>query len=223
MNGVHDMGGTHGFGPVQREENEPTFHADWEARVLAMNRLSRARGYFNIDEFRFGIESMQPAHYLRSTYYERWLATVEYNLIEKGLLTSDELDARTELLRSHPETGLPQHISAEPAPQIARDTPDTPAAPLQPRFAVGDPVLTRNVHPTGHTRMPRYIRGKRGVIHLLHGPAIFPDTNALGLGENPQNLYNVRFDGRELWGDSAEPGQVLYIDLWESYLEPVQS
>lgn len=223
MNGVHDMGGTHGFGPVQREENEPLFHADWEARVLAINRLSRKHGYYNIDEFRYGIERMQPAHYLRSTYYERWLATVEYNLIEKGLLTSDELDFRTELFRNHPETDPPQQMPPEAVPRTVRDIPEAPAAALEPCFAVGDLVVARNSHPTGHTRLPRYIRGKRGVIHLVHGPAIFPDTHAHGLGENPQNVYNVRFDGPELWGDSAEPGQVLYIDLWESYLEPVPS
>lgn len=217
MNGVHDMGGMHGFGPVLREENEPLFHADWEGRVYAINRLSRTHGYFNIDEMRYGIESMPPAHYLRSSYYERWLATVEYNLIEKGILTSDELDARTELFQRQPGANHPEHVPTGPVPQTIGDTP---ATSLEPRFAVGDPVMVNNSHPTGHTRVPRYTRGKHGVVHRIHGPAIFPDTHAHGLGEHPQNVYSVRFDARELWGDSAEQNQSLYIDLWESYLEP---
>lgn len=219
MNGVHDMGGTHGFGPVQREEDEAVFHADWEGRVYAINRLSREHGYYNSDEMRYGIENMQPAHYLRSSYYERWLATIEYNLIEKGLLTRDELDSTTELLRGQSGIDRPGHIPAGHAPSFVPDIPESPPAARQPRFVVGDSVLARNVHPTGHTRLPRYIRGKRGVIHLMHGREVFPDTHAHGLGENPQDVYNVRFEGRELWGDSAEPAQVLYVDLWESYLE----
>jgi nitrile hydratase len=220
MNGVHDMGGMHGFGPVLREENEPLFHADWEARVVAMNRLSQKQGFFNIDEFRYGIEQIDPAHYLRSTYYERWLATVEYNLVQKGLLTDDELDSRTEILRQQPENALlhPEHGS--PSPSLPEPAFKSPVTPIEPRFAVGDPVTVNNSHPTGHTRVPRYTRGKHGVIHQVHGPAIFPDTHAHGRGENPRNVYSVRFGARELWGDSAEPNQTLSIDLWESYLEP---
>lgn len=217
MNGIHDMGGMHGFGPVQREAHG---HAEWELRVIALNRLSQKQGYFNIDEFRYGIENMQPTHYLRSAYFERWLATVEYNLIEKGLLTRDELDSRTEQLRRQSETDRPEHTPAGHVPQTLRGLPETTSSSLEPRFAVGDKVLVRNSHPTWHTRVPRYVRGKRGVIHLVHGPSTFPDTHAHGLGKNPQNVYNVRFDGPELWRDSAEPGQILYIDLWESYLEP---
>jgi nitrile hydratase len=219
MNGVHDMGGMHGFGPVLREENEPVFHADWEGRVLAINRLAQSRGNYNIDEFRYGIEQMPPAHYLRSSYYERWLATVEYNLIQKGLITQDELDARTALLRDDPEAVSP--IFAGTAAAVPDDQAMAPAADPPPAgFAVGDAVVTRNVHPQHHTRLPRYARGKRGVIHHVHGPAIFPDTHAHGLGPQPHCLYSVRFEARELWGDSAEPGQYLYLDLWERYLSP---
>lgn len=220
MNGIHDMGGMHGFGPVQREAHG---HTEWELHVIALNRLSQKQGYYNIDEFRYGIENMQPSHYLRSAYFERWLATVEYNLIEKGLLTRDELDSRTEQLRRQTETDRPEHIPAGHVQQTLQGLPDTTSSSLEPRFAVGDTVLVRNSHPTWHTRVPRYVRGKRGVIHLVHGPAPFPDTHAHGLGKNPQNVYNVRFDAPELWADSAEPGQILYIDLWESYLEPAQS
>jgi nitrile hydratase subunit beta len=218
MNGVHDMGGMHGFGPIVREENEPLFHAAWEARVRAMVVVARSRGYFNIDASRYGIERMDPAHYLRAPYFERWLASMELNLIEGGFLTGEELDARTELLREHPEAPLPRSTPVAPLPEAPEESSGSPL-PVS-RFAMGDAVVTRNVHPPGHTRLPRYARGKRGVIQRLHGPQIFPDTNALGLGENPQPLYSVRFDARELWGESAESDQTVSLDLWESYLEP---
>jgi nitrile hydratase subunit beta len=217
MNGVHDMGGMHGFGPVEREENEPLFHASWEGRVRAMMSLTMAQGIFNLDAFRYGIEQMQPADYLRSTYFERWLATVEYNLIQNGVLTEAELDARTEHFQEYPAAEMPR---GDPAWKAPNRLPEPEAPSLEPRYAVGDLVIVRNVHPTGHTRMPRYTRGKRGTIHLVHGPEIFPDTHAHGLGVHWQTVYNVCFDGHELWGESAEPGQTLYIDLWESYLEP---
>ena len=114
MNGVHDMGGMHGFGPIVREENEPLFHAPWEAQVRAMMVIARSRGYFNIDAFRYGIERMDPAHYLRASYFERWLASTELNLIEHGFLTSDELDDRTEYFRQHPEAMRPRGVAARP-------------------------------------------------------------------------------------------------------------
>ena len=221
MNGVHDMGGMHGFGPVEREEHEPLFHAAWEARVLGIMGVVRGqRGYFNLDAFRHGIERMPPAEYLRSTYYERWLASVEYNLIEQGLIDGDELEARVAFLREHPEAAPPPARSVTVPPRAREREPQSP--PTAPRFAAGDAVVTRNVHPRGHTRLPRYARGKRGLIHLIHGPQTFPDTNAHGLGEQPQVLYNVRFAGRELWGESSEPREAVYLDVWESYLEPAR-
>jgi nitrile hydratase subunit beta len=218
MNGVHDMGGMHGFGRIVREENEPVFHADWEAHVRAMMTEVRSRGYFNIDASRHGIERMEPAHYLRASYYERWLATIELNLIEGGFIASEEVDARTELLREDPEATLPRSAAVASVPEPPHESPDSPLP--ESHFAVGDAVVTRNIHPPGHTRLPRYARGKRGVIQRLHGAQIFPDSNAHGLGENPQPLYAVRFDARELWGEAAEPCQTVSLDLWESYLEP---
>jgi nitrile hydratase subunit beta len=218
MNGVHDMGGMHGFGPIVREENEPLFHAPWEAQVRAMMVIARSRGYFTIDAFRYGIERMDPAHYLRAPYFERWLASTERNLLENGFLTSDELDDRTEYFRRHPEAIRPRGVVTTPMPEPPDESVHSPLPASQ--FAVGDAVITRNIHSPGHTRLPRYARGKRGIVQRLHGPQIFPDTNALGLGENPQPLYSVCFDARELWGDSAEPRQTVSLDLWESYLEP---
>jgi nitrile hydratase len=220
MNGVHDMGGMHGFGPIEREVDEPVFHADWEAHVRALQRLTVGRGYFNLDAFRYGIERMDPADYLRSSYFERWLATIEYNLIHEGHLTADEVNARAAYLRDHPDAQFPPPERDEPGEQRENRQTGESLPVLTPRFAVGDEVVTRNVHATGHTRLPRYARGKRGVIQIVHGSEVFPDTNAHGLGENPQVVYNVRFDGQELWGSSAEPRQTLSIDLWESYLDP---
>jgi nitrile hydratase subunit beta len=219
MNGVHDLGGMHGFGPIEREADEPRFHADWEARAMAINSLVLEQGYFTVDAHRYGIERMAPADYLRASYYERWLASLESILIQQGIMTGDELDARVDLLRRRPDAALQRDTGAAPPPApSARPGPTTP--PPAPRFAVGDAVMARNIHPTGHTRLPRYVRGKRGVINFVYEPQVFPDTNAHGLGEHPQVVYNVRFDGRELWGDSAEPRQTVSIDLWESYLEP---
>ena len=218
MNGVHDMGGMHGFGRIVREVNEPIFHAAWEARVRAMMTEVRSRGYFNIDASRHGIERMEPAHYLRASYYERWLATIELNLIEGGFIASEEVDARTELLREDPEDTLPRSAAIASVPEPPNESPDSPLP--ESHFAVGDAVVTRNIHPTGHTRLPRYARGKRGVIQRLYGAQIFPDSNAHGLGENPQPLYAVQFEAQELWGEAAEACQTVSLDLWESYLEP---
>jgi nitrile hydratase len=221
MNGIHDLGGMHGFGPIEREADEPRFHAAWEARVHAIAMLVLEQRYYTKDASRYGIERMAPAEYLRASYYERWLASLEYNLAHHGLLTRDELDVRVEFLRQHPDADPPRASVVQPSPQA----PDAPqgSPPAGPRFAVGDAVVTRNVHPVGHTRLPRYARGKRGVIQLVHGPHTFPDTNAHGLGECPQFLYSVRFEARELWGDSSEHREAVYLDLWDSYLDPAPS
>jgi nitrile hydratase len=216
MNGVHDMGGMHGFGPIVREES-PASPVDY--RIRALMYLSTGRGLFNLDAFRYGIEQMAPAHYLRAPYHERWLTSVISNLVRVGVITDDELAARMTLLRQQPAAVLPRRAEL-PTPQPAMSEVGDPSEPPAPRFAIGDTVVARNIHPVGHTRLPRYIRGKRGVIQLVHGVEIFPDTNAHGLGKQPQPVYNVRFDGRELWGSAAEPNHVVSIDLWESYLDP---
>jgi nitrile hydratase beta subunit len=218
MNGIHDLGGMHGFGPIEREVDEPVFHHAWEGRVRAMMGIAIARGCFNLDEFRYGIEQMAPVDYLSTSYYEKWLTAVEYNLIHKGIVTERELEERAGQVREHPDAAVTR---SEPvAEQVLLTPPPSTLPPVTPRFARGDAVITRNQHPTGHTRLPRYARGKRGVIHLIHGPEVFPDAAAHGRDEPPQVVYSVRFEGRELWGDAAEPGQTLNIDLWESYLEP---
>lgn len=215
MNGVHDVGGMHGFGPVEREPTLPSLEP-WEAIVVAINGALRAKGLVNIDEFRHAIERMGAAYYLESPYFEHWLVSFETLTTEKGFVDPGELSARAERIAN----GV-----MEPAERVAAIAPVS-GGPLgwrrpdgePPRFAVGERVTTRNVHPAGHTRLARYARGKSGVVHQLRGTCVFPDTNAHLAGEDPQQVYSVRFEAVELWGDSAEAGTSVYIDLWESYL-----
>jgi nitrile hydratase beta subunit len=223
MNGPHDMGGMHGFGPVIQEKDEPLWHADWEKTVFGMSRVMRVRGIINIDESRHGIERMPPPEYLAASYYERWLSSLERVLVEKGVVSQQELAARQALLREQPDAPLPQRTDPEtiqlltaPVRQQDQYQREGPA----PRFAVDEQVVARHDHPTGHTRLPRYVRGKLGTIHAVRGCYIFPDTHAHGQGEQPQQMYTVWFAADELWGTSAEGPQRVYIDLWESYLEP---
>jgi nitrile hydratase subunit beta len=221
MNGVHDMGGMHGFGPIERDNPQARvwFGTDWEARVCGMQDVCVPR-YFNLDAFRYGIERMNPAHYLRAPYFERWLETIATNMIEAGYLTREELEARTERFQDNPDVALPGEAPS-PAELTLPPLPTKPlTSALTPRFTVGEAVVTMNIHPTSHTRLPRYARGKQGVVLRVHGPHVFADTNADGRSEDPQVVYNVRFDGQELWGASAEPGTTVSLDLWESYLAP---
>lgn len=201
MNGVHDMGGMHGFGKVVAERDEPIFHARWEGTVRAIFERTNGR-YYNLDEFRRTMERMPADAYLRASYYEKWLYAIETILKEKGVVTADEL-----------AKGLPSGAAPAPNPQISQPPP------LTPRFKVGDRVLTRNLNPKGHTRLPRYARGKRGAIRSLNGPFPLPDSNAHGKGPDWQACYAVEFSGVELWGADANAADRVCIDLWESYLE----
>ena len=226
MNGVHDLGGMHGFGPVEREANEPVFHAPWEAEMVAISNAVRAggRAVMNIDEFRHGIERMDPVHYLASSYYEHWFDGISRVLIEKDVISADELEKRTAFFIDRPEApaaaAIANRLPGEPQPDRAgaRGFKREPAA--EPRFRPGERVVTRVFAPHGHTRLPRYARGKHGAVQRVHGTYVFPDSNAHGLGEQPQPLYSVEFDAHELWGEDAESNQMLYLDLWESYLRP---
>jgi nitrile hydratase len=180
--------------------------------------------FFNIDEFRHGIERMNASHYLRATYYEKWLDGISRILVEKGVVSAEELAARTAFFGDRPDSpataalrgAAPERTPGGPNEWRQDAIRDTGAPP---RFAPGDAVVTRSFHPHGHTRLPRYARGRRGVIARVHGIHVFPDTNAHGAGEQPQPLYSVCFSARELWGESAEPNESVYLDCWESYLE----
>lgn len=224
MNGVHDMGGMHGLGPVEREEREPVFHTEWERRAFALTMACGYLGRWNIDMSRYSREDMPAARSLAATYYERWAWGVERLLERVALITRDELDAR---VRGEPWPVAPAPADAgrvlKPADvervlRTARDArvdADVPA-----RFKVGAAVLTRNINPVGHTRLPRYARAKRGVIHEDHGVWAFPDARAAGQGPKPQHCYSVRFTARELWGPDASSRDSVYLDVFDDYLDP---
>jgi nitrile hydratase beta subunit len=227
VNGVHDLGGMHGFGPVRRGESGSPLHAPWMGRVHAMMMaLVRGRHTFNLDEMRRAIESIPPSQYLASTYYERWLAALQLLLVEKGRLTAHEIGALSTRLAQESEPLQPLKRRDDPALAEAilgemRRPPEPSREPANPSFRPGDRVVAKNQHVTGHTRLPRYVRGKQGVVHQVHGVYDLPDTNAHGRGAHPQPVYSVRFAAQELWGDAASPSDSVYIDLWESYLDPM--
>ncbi len=224
MNGVHDLGGMHGLGRVEVEPEEPVFHEAWEGVVFGTVISTLGQGLYNLDEFRHGIERMAPAHYLTSSYYEHWLETLEKNLTEKGVISRDELDARTRQLLEDPGASITRKEDPELASSILGVVrgggSSRREASSKPQFGAGDPVRIRNVHPHGHTRLPQYVRGKEGVIERVYDAFVLPDTNAHGEGENPEHVYCVRFEAEEVWGSSAEPREVVHVDLWESYLDP---
>ena len=218
MDGIHDMGGMHGFGKVEPEPNEPVFHAPWEGRTYAINRALGFTGIWTIDETRAGIERLPPEVYLGSSYYRKWELRLEKLLVEKGLADADEI-ASGHALR--PGKALKRTMkSADVANALSRGSFSRPAQGPA-RFKAGDKVRTRNIHPATHTRLPRYARGKTGVVEAIRGCHVYPDTVAIGQGEDPQWLYTVLFDGRELWGEASDPSLKVSIEAFEPYLEPV--
>jgi nitrile hydratase len=223
MNGAHDLGGMHGFGPVVPEPDEPAFHADWERRAFGLTLAMGAWRRWNLDMSRSAREQMPPAEYLATSYYEHWLFGLLRLLVEKGMASADEI-ARVQRGEPAPSHG-PAAIQdgALRADGVPRMLGNRRAArlddPVAPRFRVGQAVWARNVHPIGHTRLPRYVRGRRGEVAIDHGVFIFPDTHAAGQGTRPQHVYSVRFTARELWGPDASARDTVYVDLWDDYLE----
>ena len=218
MNGVHDMGGLQCMGPIAPEKDEPVFHERWESRVFALLRSMGAWGKWNIDASRYQREQIPAAEYLRMSYYEIWLTGLIELMVAKGLVT------REEVKRGHPNSGTQPATPAltvdKVASLVARGSPaNRPSQATAPRFQVGQSVRARNMHPKGHTRLPRYARAKLGTIERLHGVFVFPDTNSAFQGEKPQPLYCVKFAARELWGPEAAARDNVRIDLWEDYLE----
>jgi nitrile hydratase subunit beta len=222
MNGPHDMGGKHGFGPVQPEANEPLFHAPWERRALGLTLAMGATGSWNIDMARSARENIGFARYLSSSYYQIWLQGLQSLMLERGLVSSAELEsghAQTPGLR------LTRVLQADNVSTVlARGSPTArvPSAPA--RFAVGKRVRAKNLQPAGHTRLPGYVRGHVGTISLVHGAHVFADRHAVcgaspGFDEAPTWLYTVVFDGQDLWGDGGEAATQVSVDAWEPYLE----
>lgn len=218
MNGIHDMGGMQDFGPVKAEPNEPVFHAPWEGRAFALSLAAGAWRKWSLDALRHQIELIPPADYLRMSYYEKWLAAVSERLVQSGLITPAELESGRPAPGSEKVTPA---LSADRVPSMLRSGAlASRDVAVTPRFHVGQRVRARNINPLGHTRLPRYARGKNGIVDRDRGVYVFPDTVAHDAGENPQHVYSVRFAARELWGDGASSRDAVYIDLWDNYLEP---
>jgi nitrile hydratase len=217
MNGVHDMGGMQGLGPIAAEADEPVFHAPWEARAYALSMAAGALGLWTLDATRHQIELIPGPDYLRMSYYEKWIAGLEVQLAASGAVTPQELasgrPAPGSVKATPPLSG--EHVAAA----FAHGAPTHRNVDAAPRFSVGDRVRAINMNPAGHTRLPRYVRGHPGLVTAHHGAHVFPDANAHGLGEQPQALYQVRFEARELWGQETQWTGAVYLDLWESYLE----
>jgi nitrile hydratase len=218
MNGPQDLGGQMGFGPVAPEKNEPIFHAEWEKRALGVTLAAGAMGHWNIDESRHVRESLHPADYYASSYYEIWIKALETLLKRHGFVSADEL-AQGVATR---QGARPKRVlkADNVAATLAKGGPCDRPVGRQPRFGAGDRVRTKNFHPEGHTRLPRYARDKLGTIEAVRDGFVLPDSNAHGKGEHPQWLYTVVFTSGEIWGDGADPTLMVSIDAWESYLEP---
>lgn len=220
MNGIHDMGGMTCFGPVRRESDEPVFHDDWERRVFAMNIASMA--FFGpVDRARHAIERMDPVVYLSTSYYEHWLAGLETLASDLGYLSDEEMASgkitgKKSAPHPAPDAEAIEHLIRGGLPANRED------ANRKPAYEVGQSVRARNIEVNGHTRLPRYVRGKVGVIHKHHGSHVLPDSAAHDRGENAQPLYTVAFEAKELWGENVDRHDRVYIDLWEDYLKPIE-
>jgi len=216
MDGIHDMGGMDGFGKVEVEQNEPPFHEKWEGRVMAMQRAMGYAGAWHIDHARYAQERIRPDIYLDATYYQKWALAMETNVVERGLAGADELKAGHAL---RPGKALPRKFAPSMVANLTRGSffrqQQAPA-----RFKVGDRVRTKNIHPATHTRLPRYARDKVGIIERNNGCQMYPDSVASNLGDNPQWLYTVVFDGPDLWGADSDPTLKVSIEAFEPYLEP---
>jgi nitrile hydratase subunit beta len=207
MDGIHDVGGMEGFGSIVRDE--VVFRAHWERKAFALNMCLDIPG--NTDEFRHSIERLDPSFYLSAGHYGRWLGATETRLVERGLVSSDKVDALAGGSRARPTATKPEGLPD--------DSPDGgPRRDLgrPPRFQVGQSVRARDIHPSGHTRLPRYVRGHAGVVSHAHAAFVFPDTHAHGRGEDPQYVYAVQFRAADLWGDGDH---TVSVDLFEPYLE----
>jgi nitrile hydratase beta subunit len=212
VNSIHDMGGMDGFGPIEREREEPVFHAEWERRMFALSFGIAVSVGTDDDHFRREVERIPPAAYLKASYYELWYRACHAMLAAHGVLGPGK-----------PE-GLRPPLTAADVVASIEDGASTrmPAEGIDARFKIGDAVNARNIHPTGHIRLPRYARGKSGTIHAVHGVFSFADSKARGDGPCPQHLYTVAFTAEELWGESGRNDRI-FLDLWDNYLDPTRA
>ncbi len=220
MDGVHDMGGQQCHGVIEPEVDEPLFHDSWERRVLGLVLACGATGSWNLDESRFARETLPPAFYLSASYYRIWLAGLEKLLLQNQMVTAEEL---SDFKMREPAVPVKRVVKAEQvAPMLASGAPVDREAAAKALYAVGEMVRVRNYQPQTHTRLPGYIRGHVGRVALVQGCHVYPDSNSLGMGENPQWLYCIEFQSAELWGDTENSGSVM-VDCWEPYLEKTDS
>lgn len=223
MNGIHDMGGMHGFGTVDVED-DAAFHDEWEKAVFGVEKLLRYQSMYGVDEKRHAVERIDPATYLDASYFERWSLAAEKLLLETGTITAEELRAAiedhdgAELFDIDREDATADADLVELANEAFRSDAAYDREPVEPAFEAGGSVVVRNDHPDGHTRCPRYVRRARGTVDAVQGTYVVPDEAAHGT-EVAEPLYSVRFEAEELWNDDTD-GDAVYIDLWERYLEP---
>ncbi len=220
MDGIHDVGGMQDWGPVAvPSPDEPRFAEEWEKRAFALALLSMRVSGTNLDAFRHAVDRVAPLDYLADGYYGRWLRGAENLLTDSAIIGPGAVDARARAQRGEdivePPTPAPHRPDYRPTAPGSLRALDTP-----PRFGPGDAVRAKDIHPSGHTRLPRYVRGRSGTVRRALPPAVFPDTHAHFLGENVQYVYSVDFRSRQLWGSDAEDF-VLTIDLYDGYLEPI--
>lgn len=226
MNGIHDVGGADGFGPITVEVDEPVFHAEWEKAALSFFPQLAVAGYFNLDEFRAGMEVMHPVKYLTTPYYAHWMHSFETYLNRHDPTFDEELERRTQEYLDNPDKPLPKTVNHELADIISglarSGAPCRREIEAAPAFAVGDRVRVSHTVPVSHTRKAGYVRGAIGEIVYAHGSFVLPDTSAIGEGESPEHVYGVRFLADDLFGETiADPNSYNNIDLWESYLSRV--
>ncbi|MBL8697176.1 MAG: nitrile hydratase subunit beta [Alphaproteobacteria bacterium] len=217
MNGGHDLGGMQGLGPIAPEPDEPVFHADWERRAFALTLAMGMHGRWNIDRSRYVRENRHPVDYLSSTYYELWQKALERLAVEENFVTADEIETGRPLQATRQAKAVPVDDAMR---RLGLGTDYTRPLATPPRFAAGDRVRVKDTMTVGHTRAPRYCRGRAGTIHAVHGGFVFPDSSAAGRGDKPQPLYAVRFAAQDLWGEQANARDAVFLDLWDDYLVP---
>lgn len=228
--GPHDLGGRRGFGPVHAVSDEPCYHEPWEGRLIGLTIGTIARGLYPVDRWRARQEELHPLSYLAMPYYERWMYTLEQNLIRAGVITAGEIEDLVASVAANPDAELPAHRDPEfldEIEQLLRDgAPIFHDAADAPRFSVGDVVRTRVInidHPgEQHTRLPAYAQGRTGRIERLHPPQALPDLVVASLDVRPEHTYAVGFRASDLWDDADRSARV-FVDVWESYLEPATS
>jgi nitrile hydratase len=228
MDGIHDTGGKSGYGPVQYQKAEPVFHYEWEGRALSILTWMHLKGISWWDKSRFFREQMGNQRYvdmLRDSYYTHWLDAAERMLVADNIITEQERRHRVEeILDGSYEERKPSRNFDSSEINAAIEEMHTPRSLVlegpKPSYKEGDRVQVKNMHPSGHTRCPEYVRNHVGEIAMSHGPEIYPDSSYAGLGDDPKPVYTVGFSATDLWGEKGNPQDTVYVDLWEPYLTP---